>query len=81
MEPRSPGKTMHDRAAFDGVKRVVVRRTDDKDVTPFHVVSGTANGADHIVSLSHITFHGVHTGLAVVGGAHRHPFGQKCGTW
>ncbi len=69
---------MHDRAAIDGVKLVVVRRTEYKDAISFQVVIGVADGADHIVSLSHITFHGVHAGLAVVGGAHRHPFGQQC---
>jgi len=72
------GETSHQSRSFlDGVQLVLSHSSDDEGIVPFQVLVGAADRVHHAVSPVHVSLHRVDAGLAVVGGADRHPLGDK----
>ena len=79
---REAGKAFSDAhhqpgAFFDGIQLVVIDAPDDKGVIALQVVVCQADGFDEIMPLVDVAFHGMHTGFAVVLGAHGHAFSHE----
>jgi hypothetical protein len=66
------------RALFDGIQAILGAMGDDKGVIPFQIVVGGADGRQHLPPVAvKMTLHGVDTGLAIVGAAHRQSLAQE----